>query len=137
MYSYSSRNTVMLHFWALFKCYVSYIGCSCWFSVCCCVECCTWCKLLFLTKVRWYWKSRRSLFVWSGIWYWIENCSLRFDKDFIISPLERSSFWRKSWLSSSILQHLWGWFSNFFRAPLSEVVSESILLLEVDSSHLK
>ena len=58
-------------------------------------------------------------------------------KDFIISSLEKSSLWKKTRLSSTILQHLWGWFSNFFRAPFSEVITDSILLFKVDSSYLK
>ena len=125
-----------LYFCVRFKCCVCCIGCSCCFSICCCDECCTICfhccfswRLgdtegvvgVCLSEVVFYIESRLAVCVST--------------KDFIISSLERSSFWRKSKLSSTILQHLQ--FSDFFRAPLSEVVSDSILLFRVDSSHLK
>ena len=113
------------------------IGCSCWFSICCYVECCTWCfrccfspRLRDTERVVGICLSKAVLDIESRIAVCVST------KGFI-SSLERSSFWRKSKLSSTILQHLWGWFSNFFRAPLSEEVSGSVLLFEVDSSHLK
>ena len=120
----------MLSFCVRFKCCVCCIGCSCWFSICCCVECCTWCfRCCFSRRLR---DTERVVGVCLS--EAVLDIELRIavcvsTKDFIISSLEGGSLWKKSRLTSAMLQHLWGWFSNFFRAPLREVVSDSILLL--------
>ena len=105
----------MLSFCVCFKCCVCCIGCSCWFFICCCVECCTWyfccCfsrRLGDTERVVGICLSKAVFDIESRIAVCVST------KGFIISSLERSSFWRKSGLSSKILQHLWGWFSIFY-----------------------
>ena len=135
---FPTHTFFMLYFWVRFKYYVCCIGCSCWFCICCSVEWCTWCfPCCFSRSLD---DTERFVGVCLseavfGIEFRIAVCVST--KDFIISFLERSFFWRKSRLSLRILQHLWAWFSNFFRAPLSELVGDSTLLFNVHSSHLK
>ena len=110
----------------------------CWFFICCCVERCTRCFRCCFSQRLGHTEGVVAVCLSEAVF----DIELRIavcvsTKDFITSSLERSSFLRKNRLSSTILQHLWGWLCIFFRAPLSEVVSDSILLLNVDSSHLK